>query len=450
MAQRSTCYIDCTHTVKSGVNSGIPRVVRNVVSRLPQLSETLDVSFVPVIAAGGSFYRVQKLDDGPSSWLRKLSRLCAFLRNALDRFGNPKRKDEEGQVGTVTAQPQCPSLHAKAVRLARKIMPWLFLCAYEADGILAGRDVVRFAKDDILLLADSFWNEDLVAAAGGVPENGVRIIMVVYDLIAVTHQGVYKTEHKRKFENYLKAYLCRVDGIMSISRFALESIREYAGNARPDLLLDYFYLGSDPVVGKKEGGSLRDDVILACTTPATYLMVGTVEPRKNHDFVLDAFELLWQQGSNVSLCIVGRRGWMCDDVVDRISCSPHLNRSLFWFADLEDDELEYCYEKSKAVVIASIVEGFGLPVVEAMHYGKPVLASDIPVFREIGKEYPIFFELGDSGSLARTIDLYERGELEKRFVPQKWLSWDESVLDLMSKVVTMAQKVRGGAAGPTQ
>jgi O-antigen biosynthesis alpha-1,2-rhamnosyltransferase len=438
MTHKMTCYIDCTQTVKSGVNSGIPRVVRSVVSRLPQLTETLGVSFLPVIAAGGRFYRVQKLDAGRFSWVGKLNRLCAFLRNSLDLVGGPNRKGA-GPVGAVSGQPQHAGLHAKVLRFARTIMPRLFLCAYQADGIVAGGDAVEFADGDLLLLADSFWNEDLQATVAGISEKRPRIMMVVYDLIAVTHEGVYEPEHKTRFEACLRAYLERVDGIISISRFALESIREYTAVVRPDLLLNYFYLGSDPVPGKMTGGSTREKVRLACAAPSMYLMVGTVEPRKNHGYVLDAFELLWRRGSPASLCIVGRRGWMCDDVIERISRSPHLNRSLFWFSDLEDPELEYCYQKSKAVLMASVVEGFGLPIVEAMHYGKPVFASDIPVFREIGDDYPIFFDLGDSGSLARAIDLYETGELQKQFLPRRWLSWDEAALDLLSKVVAMAR-----------
>lgn len=435
MSGRLTCYIDCTQTVKNGTLSGIPRVVGNIVTRLPEQCRRLEIDFVPVLAVAGRFYRVDRLSANGFSLSRTLIRSGASLRNGVDRVMKRGESGENCAETVASAIPHRGGLHSGVISLCREIASLLFRAAYRADGIISGKPVT-FANGDLLLLADAFWNHDLMAAIRAV--NGTpRIFLMVYDLIALTHDEVYEKEHRVTFVSYLNSLLERVEGVLCISKFTLDSVREYVGKRRPEIRLDYCYLGCD-IVPRHGGGSVREEVRTACANPATYLMVSTIEPRKNHHFVLSAFELLWSRGSQATLCIVGRKGWLCDDMVARISESSYLGRSLFFFSDLDDDELDYCYQKSRAVLMASSVEGFGLPLVEAMHYGKPLFASDIPVFREVGDDYPVFFGLESPSLLADAIELYEAGELPHDFTPRSWLSWDEAVATLLDKVVAMA------------
>lgn len=111
------------------------------------------------------------------------------------------------------------------------------------------------------------------------------------------------------------------------------------------------------------------------------LMVGTLEPRKGHSDVLAAFDDLWKQGSADRLVLVGRLGWQVDQLRDLILAHPELGSRLLWFDDVEDAELLGIYEACAGVIIASHGEGFGLPLIEALARGKPVLARDLPVFR---------------------------------------------------------------------
>ena len=126
-----------------------------------------------------------------------------------------------------------------------------------------------------------------------------------------------------------------------------------------------------------------------------WLVVGTIEPRKNHSFILDVFEELWDQGRQDKLVIIGRIGWKCDQVIARMQSHPELEHKLFFFADASDDELLYSYRNSQGLIFASYVEGFGLPIVEAMASKLRVFCSEIPVFREVGGTYPSYFALED-------------------------------------------------------
>ena len=86
--------------------------------------------------------------------------------------------------------------------------------------------------------------------------------------------------------------------------------------------------------------------------------------------------------------------------MQRISTHAELGNRLFWWSDASDAELAFLYSKAAGLVFPSFVEGFGLPLIEALARGVPVLASDIPIFREIGTGHTRFFDPEDPASLA--------------------------------------------------
>ena len=94
-------------------------------------------------------------------------------------------------------------------------------------------------------------------------------------------------------------------------------------------------------------------------------------------------------------------------MIERIKHHPELGKRLGWHESVNDAELSRLYASCDALIAASFAEGFGLPIVEAGHFGKPVLASDIPVFREVGvgAAEAHFFQ---AGQLYRTCQCSER------------------------------------------
>ena len=172
-------------------------------------------------------------------------------------------------------------------------------------------------------------------------------------------------------------------------------------------------------------------------------MVSTIEPRKNHVYLVDAFEKIWADGGQVALCIVGKVGWKCADLVHRITQHPELGKRLFMFNDLSDTELERCYQQSKALVFPSFVEGFGLPLVEAMQRGLPAFASDIAVFREVGGEFLAYFDIGDPASLAHSVLAFESSgqfPAQKPVSDWAWPGWKESAQELVRVISSHAHR----------
>ena len=200
------------------------------------------------------------------------------------------------------------------------------------------------------------------------------------------------------------------------------------------LHIGFFHLGADLERASKslpKGRSGLWQTIGACPT---FLMVGTIEPRKGHVQALRAFELLWADGFDVNLAIVGRQGWRMDELVKRIRKHSETGKRLFWLDDASDEDLVQVYESSAALLAASEGEGFGLPLVEAARYGLPIIARDLPVFRELASEHAFFFAGREPRELADAVKEWLKLSVEGQAPasgPIPRLSWAESAQQLL-------------------
>jgi hypothetical protein len=191
--------------------------------------------------------------------------------------------------------------------------------------------------------------------------------------------------------------------LICISADVANQLRQWLDVYGPDrptpLAIAHFPLGSDIEASVATTGFDDDDVAIVDAVRArrTFLMVGTVEPRKGHHQAVEAFDQVWREGLDVSLAIVGKRGWMTDHVEALIEAHPEYQHRLIRIDDASDELLEALYGQCAALLAASRGEGFGLPIVEAARHGIPIIARDIPVFREVAREGAHYF-WGDAPS----------------------------------------------------
>jgi glycosyltransferase involved in cell wall biosynthesis len=178
----------------------------------------------------------------------------------------------------------------------------------------------------------------------------------------------------------------------------------------------------------------------------TFLMVGTIEPRKSHAQALAAFEVLWKRGIDANLVIVGKQGWMVEALIDRLRDHPERDRRLFWLQQIDDAFLTSVYDASSCLILASRGEGFGLPIIEAAHRKLPLVLRDIPVFREVAGEHAMYFEGLEASDLAHALEdwlhLHAAGD-HPRSENIRFLSWKESTRQLIDVLLDE----HGGAAG---
>jgi len=153
--------------------------------------------------------------------------------------------------------------------------------------------------------------------------------------------------------------------------------------------------------------------------PDRYLLfVGTIEPRKNLACLLSVFEAMRAAGLSDGLVIVGRRGWLYDDFFARLEQSPVRDAVLFP-GYVPDEDLPAVYSGAQGLVFPSVYEGFGLPVLEAMACGTPVVASNGSSLPEIGGDAALYSDPLDVEGMAETVrrllcDAELRGHLRTR------------------------------------
>ena len=153
------------------------------------------------------------------------------------------------------------------------------------------------------------------------------------------------------------------------------------------LKVGHFHLGAD--IGAEGGDSRRRKSSACCSSRnPVFLVVGTVEPRKGHAQALAAFEQLWAAGMEAELVIVGKQGWMVEKT-RRPDARPSRRPASGSTGSQQatDADLNALYNGCSALLAVSLDEGFGLPLIEAAKHALPILARDIPVFREIAGEH---------------------------------------------------------------
>jgi len=395
---RGTIFMECTHTYYSDLNTGIQRVVRNIVRNATAIAENLGMNVVPVIEEDGCY---------------RIVGTARILRDK--RAQDPIAPADESQNYKLGLSP-------------------------DIGMIVTNLDQIVNHSGNVLLLLDSSWTipiwepTDRFQAAGG------KVVGVIYDLIPITHAHTSVHELTVLFEKWFMRHMSTSDGFIAISASVRNQIKDFAWEhgrlewANPRAALGYFHLGGElDFATTQTAPSARITEIFASRLP-TFLMVGSIEPRKMHRYVLEAFNRLWDAGDQVRLVILGRQAWKTEEFLEQVARHPRSGTDLFLLRDASDDELELCYKKADALIIASEIEGFGLPIVEAFERGLPVLCSDIPVFREIAWRKARFFKLDDPDYLLVAVRAFcerrQKGTITRRQI--KGLTWRESTAELFS------------------
>jgi glycosyltransferase involved in cell wall biosynthesis/SAM-dependent methyltransferase/uncharacterized protein YoxC len=277
---------------------------------------------------------------------------------------------------------------------------------------------------------------------------GARIFYVIYDIIPLRNPQFTVSGITQAFQVWLRSLANCVDGLVCISQAVAHDVENWLTVLLPGAPLpkvSYFHLGADidyatPTQSLPDG---PDPVLEAMKKAVSFLMVGTLEPRKGHEQVLDAFEKLWEEkGFTNNLIIVGKQGWMVDEFAKRLRNHPEFNRRLFWLEGVGDAYLEKLYAASACLIAASYDEGFGLPLIEAAQHKLPIIARDIPVFREVAGNYAFYFQGNSTQGLVETIDewleLYE-GDNHPSSDGMPWLTWRQSTKMLLAEIMSEDQ-----------
>lgn len=274
----------------------------------------------------------------------------------------------------------------------------------------------------------------------GLSASGVALAFMVYDLLPVQLPDCFGDGAFADHSRWL-ATVARADMAICISQAVADELERWL-MAHPETMgprgaprLRAVHLGADHMHALASTGippQARAQLEQIGARP-TFLMVGTLEPRKAHAAVLAAFDRLWAQGVDVGLVISGRVGWMVEALEASLRDHFQLGDRLTWVEGVSDEYLEALYGACSCLVAASRGEGFGLPLVEAAQHGLPIIARDLPVFREVAGEHAHYFHDDSPDGLAATVlewlALFREGRHPRsRGLP--WQTWRESAQDL--------------------
>lgn len=317
----------------------------------------------------------------------------------------------------------------------------------DQEGDLLGDEPIEYAPGDIFLGLDLQPQVQILHRGffQQLRREGCRVIFVVYDLLCIKMPEYFVEGSDVKFSHWLEV-VSESDGAVCISKAVSDDFAEWL---RKDGVIrehsfknSWFHLGADVGNSVPSTGLPNDfnEIMERLAKGTTFLMVGTLEPRKAHAQVLDAFDQLWERGLEINLVVIGKQGWLVDTLVKRLCKHPERNKHLFWLEGVSDEYLEKIYTASTCLIAASEGEGFGLPLIEAAQHKLPIIARDIPVFREVAEQYAYYFQGKKPEALAVAIEnwlkLFARNDHPKSDA-MPWITWAQSTQNLWERVSKM-------------
>jgi glycosyltransferase involved in cell wall biosynthesis len=250
--------------------------------------------------------------------------------------------------------------------------------------------VLRILDGNDVLFAPNFYIHPTQAAYGR------GLVATVHDLGYLLMADTVASETVELMQRHLPATLFHADRVIAVSAATAGDIAEHLGF--PQRRLHVVHEGRDPKFGEQ-----REPTSKPADLPDRYLLfVSTIEPRKNVTGVLRAFRLLADWGYDGHLMLVGRWGWRTESIRDELDASPVRDRVLHLDYVARDRLVDF-YRHADALLYPSWLEGFGLPILEAMACGTPVVTSGRSSMPEVAGPAAVYVDPASPHGIASSV-----------------------------------------------
>ncbi len=251
-------------------------------------------------------------------------------------------------------------------------------------------------------------------------------VITILDLSYIHFPQLFKKKDLYQLKYWGGRSIKQASKVITISQSSKNDIIKYYGV--PGSKVEVVYPGI-----KEMNKKTSEYVRLKYKIEGDYILfVGTLQPRKNVTKLIEAFSnISISKYPNISLVIVGKKGWLYEDILSAPSKFKVEDRVKF-LDFVPDSDLPSLYKNAVCFVLPSLYEGFGLPVLEAMQHGCPVITSSVSSLPEAGGDAALYVDPENSMDIAEKIELVIKDKtlrekmIEKGYEQVKKFSWDKS------------------------
>jgi glycosyltransferase involved in cell wall biosynthesis len=239
----------------------------------------------------------------------------------------------------------------------------------------------------------------------------LRPVFFVHDLIPITHPQFCRAGEPQRHAQRLDRML-ESTAVIANSQTTLDQLNDYAqakGKLLPPSCVALLAAGSQFNVKAQTNSSVNsaaEHSALDSNLPKVpyYVVLGTVEPRKNHALLLN----VWRNwgGEAALLVVIGQPGWDNESVITELRDDNKLGSRVVWMRDVNDEQLKSFVAGARALLFPSFVEGFGIPLAEALALGTPVIAGNLAVYKEFAGHVPLYLPPDDEASWLQAVRDY--------------------------------------------
>jgi len=252
-------------------------------------------------------------------------------------------------------------------------------------------------------------------------------VVTIHDLAYLYFPDDFTKKDLWQLKNWTKFSIKNAAQIIAVSKTTKKDIvKNYGVDERK---ISITYNGYEKLSQKSKDKSQNLNSKVKNKDPFI-LFVGTIQPRKNLDVLVEAFNKFIQTNKDFKLIIVGKKGWLYQSIFEKVK-SMDLENKVIFTGHVTDEELIWYYKNAFCLTLPSLYEGFGIPVLEAMNYGCPTILSMTSSLPEIGGDASLYFDPKNSDDLLEKLKtLYNNNELRKELISKgkqriKDFSWEK-------------------------
>ncbi len=285
--------------------------------------------------------------------------------------------------------------------------------------------------------------------------NGILIYNFIHDLIPIYKQEFVQEVVIENYKSFIKAVYKYSDTVLFNSNSSKNDFEKYQKELKIQTKIQkkVIYLGSNPQLSTPNSQPPTLNSQFSILNSPYILFVGTIEPRKNHQEVLDAFDILSKKYTQLNLVFIGMKGWNNKSFMTRIQSHPLRGTRFHWLQGINDDTLYHFYKNAFVVTYLSSYEGYGLPVVESLQHSNITITSNNSSMPEVGQDFADYIDDGNISQLVEIISKYyedkklyddKKQYIKENFKSPTWKEFSDSIFDIFYNIKNhkLKQKIK--------